>query len=612
MTRLTKHRQTLHSVSRISAALLALAFSCAEAAPALTPGSNSTRLHYVPGEILVKFKPTSSPLMRQQSLAAFARHDAQTLSSDGLVRVRLAPGETVDTAITAHAGDPAIEYAQPNFIYHTLNTPADTFYSQMWGLNNTAQTVATGSYATNNPPPVAGSDIDAQSAWDLNTDCSTMTVAVVDTGINYNHDDLSANMWDGGVSYPNHGYDFIANDNDPMDLNGHGSHVAGTIGAQGNNALGSTGICWNASLMAVRVLDAAGYGTTLGITQGINFAVANGARVINMSLGGGGFDALMNSAISNARDNNVVVVVAAGNDNSDNDLTPAYPCSYTQDNLICVAALDQGFARASFSNYGASSVDVGAPGTNTLSTWPLNDGIRVFLDNFSTGNTNWSFEPTTDIWAVTQQTYGNPTNVMSDPSGFENNYASNKDYTAYRNFNFTGADVAVLEYEADFSVRDVGDSFNLVYSASGVPSTVIEGFENTSTDLSLIYLANEVPGSCMGGSCNLGFNLHSDADGITDFGVELGAVALTTYAFNNSRYNTINGTSMATPHAAGIAALVWSYNPSFSYREVVNAVKYGGVNVSALDGISSTGKAVNARGALVYINPPTGVTAVVQ
>ena len=120
--------------------------------------------------------------------------------------------------------------------------------------------------------------MDIEAAWDYITDCSSMTVAVVDSGVNYNHTDLASNMWNGGASFPNHGFNFVNNNNDPMDRNGHGTHVAGIIGAIGNNSLGTTGACWKASIMAVRVLDAAGSGTTATVISGVNFAVANGAR----------------------------------------------------------------------------------------------------------------------------------------------------------------------------------------------------------------------------------------------------------------------------------------------------------------------------------------------
>ncbi len=598
--------------TRISQPALILALLALSLPQAQARGIKARGFDYVPGEIIVKFKEDSSALTRSQTLAAYGRHQAQAVNARGLMRVKLGPGEDMADAIAVHAGDPEIEYAQPNYIYRALNTPADAFYGQLWGLNNTGQTVAAGSYATNNPPGVTGMDIDAEAAWDLRTDCSSVTVAVVDTGINYNHDDLSTNMWNGSPSYPNHGYDFVANDNDPMDFNGHGTHVAGTIGAGGNNTKGTTGVCWNASLMAVRVLDAAGFGNTLSIAQGIDFAVANGAKVINMSLGGGSFDNVMNNALSNARANDVVVVVAAGNDDADNDATATYPCNYAHDNIVCVAALDQGFERASFSNYGAMSVDVGAPGTNTTSTWPLSSPSFPFFDFFNAGNGNWTFDPAPSAWEVTAQDYGNTVNVMSDPSGFNGMYGPNVDYTAYRSFNFTGVDVAILNYTADFSVRDVGDRFSIVYGPAGVPTTPIEAFENVWTDFFLIPLASEVPQACMGTTCSLGFNLTSDADTNVDWGVELESVSLETYTFDNFRYNTINGTSMATPHAAGIAALVWAYNPGFSYREVVNAVKFGGRDTASMQDITVSGKAANAFGSLIYINPPTGVSAVIQ
>jgi subtilisin family serine protease len=324
---------------------------------------------HVADEVLVKFKPVFAAQNRTAAVAARGHSVLANLHQPGWVRVRFDARQTMAQALAAYRNDPDVEYAQPNYIYRATAAPNDTQYGQLWALKNFGQAIGTATYTPASGTP--GADINVEKAWDLITDCSSVVVAVVDTGVNYTHEDLAGNMWNGGPGFPNHGTDFVSNDNDPMDLNGHGTHVAGIIGAAGNNGTGTTGVCWKASIMAVRVLNAAGSGTTASVIQGVGFAVSQGAKVINMSLAGGGaFDQAFSGAITNARANDVAVVVAAGNEANNNDAGGArYPCNFTHSNLTCVAALDQNYALASFSNWGAASVDVGAPGTNILSMW---------------------------------------------------------------------------------------------------------------------------------------------------------------------------------------------------------------------------------------------------
>src|SRR5712692_10206923 len=362
------------TIAALVGAVLTL-YAQVSAAPFVLPNlTGAAASQFVPGEVLVKFKPSAVAQERTASVTAQGHTLLANLNQPGWMHVKLGAGQTMETALAAYRNDPNVEYVQPNYIYHAAAMTNDTQYSQLWAFKNTGQTV--GSF-----PPTSGTvgdDMNIEPAWDHITDCSSVVVAVVDSGVNYNQEDLAANMWNGGPRFPNHGNDFVDNDNDPMDLNGHGTHVAGIIGAAGNNAKGTTGVCWNASIMAVRVLNAMGSGTTANIIQGINFAVTHGAKVINMSLGGGGaFDQIFSDAITTAQNSDVIVVVTAGNSTSNNDVTAHYPCNFTQLNLVCVAALDPNYALASFSNYGATSVDVGAPGTNILSTWAGTTGAPM-------------------------------------------------------------------------------------------------------------------------------------------------------------------------------------------------------------------------------------------
>jgi subtilisin family serine protease len=588
-----------------------LAFTAASHSPRFSSRKGPAGPLYRAGEILVRPKARIADIRGRQKLASrYGVARVAALGGSGYVRMRLSRGQSVESMVEQLKRDPDVEDAQPNFIYHALAAPNDTNYGNLWGLANTGQTIAGASYATNNPG-TAGKDISAESAWAISTDCSSVTVAVIDTGVNYNHDDLSANMWT-SAAYPNHGYDFVDSDNNPMDLNGHGTHVAGTIGAVGNNATGMTGVCWTASLMAVRVLDASGSGTTSDIVQGVNFAVAQGAKVINMSLGGSSYDSAFNTALNSAASAGVVIVVAAGNDGTNNDGgSPTYPCNYTTSTLVCVAALDQSFSLASFSNYGSSSVDVGAPGTNIQSTW--NGTTTSVTDDFTAG---WTTNDAT--WASQNVMFGgNPYDILSNPAAWDGSsatYANNADGRAYKTFDLTGIDSASLSYYAVIDTQSSNDYFYTAYA-----TTAADPFAGTGTQLDQLsgttlgdadYFSYDLS-HCLVANCTVGFRLTSNASTVS-YGVGIFLYTIDKLTLDTTSYNIIDGTSMATPVVAGVAALVYAYNPDYTATDVVAAIKNGGAAVTALSGKSTSGKAVNALGALEYIVTPTGLGASLQ
>ena len=271
-----------------------------------------------------------------------------------------------------------VESATPNNIM-VLNTSNDTNYNKLWAIENIGQEV-------NAKTGVADADMDVVEAWEKTTGSRDVVVAVLDTGVDYQHSDLSENMWSGNA---NHGYDFAGDDNGtnddnpmpdaPFDENGHyhGTHVAGIIGAVGNNELGVSGVAQKVSIMAIKVFRPNGYGYSNDILEGLDFVaqkVDEGVNVvaINASYGGSGGtqgDAI-NEAIKKLADKGVVFCAAAGNEGKDIDAEPIYPASYDAPNIITVGASDQNDALATFSNYGKNSVDVTAPGTNILSTYP--------------------------------------------------------------------------------------------------------------------------------------------------------------------------------------------------------------------------------------------------
>lgn len=290
-----------------------------------------------------------------------------------VVRLALPHGKSVEQAIAEIKAkkDPRILSVEPNYRLHILAVPNDTYFSNLWAMNNTGQTGGT-----------ADADIDAVAAWDITTGSSDIVVAVIDTGIDYLHPDLVDNMWvntaeiadngvdDDGNGYIDdiYGYDFVYDDGSPMDEHSHGTHCAGTIAGRGNNGLGITGVSWQCSLMACRFLDEDGSGYASDAIDAINYAVANGADILSNSWGGGAYSASLKAAIENAGDNGVLFVAAAGNSAANNDADPHYPSSYDVANMIAVAATDDDDSLASFSCYGARTVHLAAPGVGILSS----------------------------------------------------------------------------------------------------------------------------------------------------------------------------------------------------------------------------------------------------
>ncbi|QXE92616.1 S8 family serine peptidase [Geomonas subterranea] len=311
---------------------------------------------YKSDELLVKFKAGTSG---QNSKSVHGRRGGTVVREFPRLRlhhVKLKKGMSVEEALKQYRGEPEVEYAEPNFLYSVLQQPNDPRFMEQWALRNTGQTGGT-----------PGADINATAAWDLATGSSDVVVAIIDTGIDHTHADLSANVWTGG------GLDVVNQDSSPFDDHGHGTHVAGIIGARGNNGLGVAGLNWNVKLTACKFLGANGAGDTAGAVQCLEHIKAlkdAGANIVatNNSWGGGAYSQALYDAIDAQRD--ILFVAAAGNDSTDIDSTPSYPARYDLPNVIAVAATDHNDGEAYFSNYGSHSVHVGAPGVDILSTLP--------------------------------------------------------------------------------------------------------------------------------------------------------------------------------------------------------------------------------------------------
>lgn len=328
--------------------------------------------------VIVKYR-TNNTSTQQLSLFIAGCQTAATFPLvNGLVHARIiTSGQTVDQTIQTLSQDPDVLYAEPNYILNRLAVPNDPRFNALYGLNNTGQTGG-----------VIDADVDAPEAWDIETGASNeVLVAVLDSGVNLNHADLRANIWANPDEIANNGidddgngfiddvrgWDFVNNDNNPQDDLNHGSHVAGTIAAVGNNGIGVTGVSWSAKILPVKFMNQFGQGSTANSIRALDYAVAMGAQVSNLSFGGNNFSQAQYDAIAAAGAAGHVVVIAAGNSSGNSDNFPIYPAAYNLPNIISVAATDSMDNLANFSNYGATSVDLAAPGVGILST-VLNNG----------------------------------------------------------------------------------------------------------------------------------------------------------------------------------------------------------------------------------------------
>ena len=294
---------------------------------------------------------------------------------ENLEVVTLPPGLSVEQAIHLFQGSGLVDYVEPDYEVHALLSPNDPWYlnGSLWYLNNTGQLGGT--------PHV---DISADAAWDTRTSANPVVVAVIDTGVWYPHEDLSSNMWINpcvgcpvdGVVYPNdlHGINARAGTGDPIDDGFHGTHVAGVLGAVGDNGLGVVGVAWNVRIMACKFQDPYGNGFVSDAATCINYAVRKGAKILVNSWGQMPYDLFLRDVIVAARRAGVIFVVAAGNSSADNDVYQTYNCPAVfggeLDNVVAVAATDQADQLAWFSNFGASSVALAAPGIDIWSTVP--------------------------------------------------------------------------------------------------------------------------------------------------------------------------------------------------------------------------------------------------
>jgi subtilisin family serine protease len=591
--------------------------------PAAAPGASLTLpTGSVPGEVIVKFKSGLPLAERSQALRSRGASLQRLALPAGTVLARIPTGESTASAVHRFERDPRVAWAEPNVYRYGGAVPNDPLFNQQWGLQNTGQTVDGAAGA-------AGADIRAVQAWERTTGSPNVKVAVLDGGINFNQPDLAPNIWhnpgesgagrqsngvdDDGNGFVDdwRGWDFVQQDNDPSDAFGHGTHVAGIIAARGDNHLGVSGVAWHASIIPVRVLDNTNVGTCADIAAGMEYAVRAGARIVNMSLGSGTPCQAERDVIDGAP--NTLFVAAAMNYSIDVDSTPIYPCAYPSPNIICVAATDSSDRLAGFSDYGARSVDLGAPGVSILSSYVRWGPTQsLFTDGFET--------PLTGRWV----TGGNPDSWVRTPfvgvhsGGFAlsnallGTYANNTDNWArlVQGLDLTGrrdcaASVWIKASLGTFDPTQPVDNQDRLIAEASPDGTGWDRrpdiFVGSNSDFQRFVIdLSPLEGRSTGG---LRFHLITNASG-TNNGVALDDLEvfcvppLTQYTGAPDEFAFDWGTSMAAPHVSGVAVLLLSLDPQLSATALKQRILQSVDPVPSLAGRTVTGGRLDAARAL--------------
>lgn len=392
------HRQfryRLVHIFLISTFLICTAPRSGIQAQQVTQAGNARLADYVPGELLVRFRPGLNPeglatsdqvgaaalqsLLQRYQVTTIERllpeSGATAVGLERIYKLALAPEADLLAFLAALSAEQTVEFAEPNYIYYTqvqvtspapageiavrasqpVVTPSDRLFAQQWALYN--------GRTANSPPRI---DIHAPEAWTMTTGAADILIAVLDSGIDYTHEELN-----NGRIRTDIDKDYVNNDDDAMDDAGHGTHVAGTIAAASNNGIGVSGVLWQAQLLPLKVCNATGACSMDAIVSALQYAADQGARIINMSLSGSGCSSTLEAAIDYAYfEQGAVIVAAAGNENA----LVGYPAAYEP--VIAVGALDRHGQRAYFSNYG-DALDLVAPGVRIFSTVP-NNGYDTF------------------------------------------------------------------------------------------------------------------------------------------------------------------------------------------------------------------------------------------
>jgi subtilisin family serine protease len=568
---------------------------------------------------------------REQADAAFVR----TLGDARFQLLRVEPGRAVGDALAELRADADVRSAEPDRLDVLHATTNDPLFGQLWGLQNTGAGVSGFIGA------VAGADVDAPGAWDRTRGAPGVTIAVLDSGYRFDAPDLGPVAWSNPADPANgadddsngivddwRGADFVgsdadapATDGDPTDDNlidgGHGVHTAGTMAAAGNDGVGISGVAQDVRIMPLRVCA---YSPSVEQTRcptssqiaAINYAGTKRARVANMSLGGTTFSAAARDAF--AANPETLFVVSAGNDGQDNDVTPHYPCNYEPqtsgvpgaiDNVVCVAATDQADRLASFSDWGVTSVDLGAPGTETLSAYPTVE--TLFADDFEVDDfaTRWTATGADGGFARTDEapltSFG-----ISDSPGVATPLANTVRESTSAVVSVPAGQGACRLTQTRSVATGGGDTYEYFVLSDGVAAF-------TSGPIASSGTFSTVPIDELAGTdVQIRVRFTAGATPAADHGVWLDSLRITCNAplATPPGYAFLAGTSMAAPHVTGAAALLFSLAPSATVADVRRALLTTTDPLADLAGRTTTGGRLDASAALDRLVPPdTAITA---
>jgi len=548
--------------------------------------NNKKYFGYVPDEIFIKFKPSVRVASKNALHQALGSVMIKEFREIGWQHIKLPKNSNVGKMIEELRSNPNLEYAEPNYNRRIAITPNDSRFYDQWGLLK----------------------INAPSAWDMNTGFEGTIVAVIDTGVAYEHPDLNINVWRNTNEIPENGIDDDANgyiddvygwnftddNNNPSDYNSHGTQVGGIIGAAGNNSSGVTGLNWRVRIMPLKVSDALGNMSTDRIISATIYAVDNGAKVINASYGSYDYSQAEHDSISYANSKGVLFVAAAGNESNNNDNLPHYPSNYNLPNVISVAATDENDQLANFSNFGLNTVHVAAPGVNILST--IAGRKAIFYDNFN-DISSWDH-------GCNLRSGGN----CSYTPGIVSGYWEDSPYNLYDNNS-----LAYLEMKNPIDISSEQaislKLFSYINSEVGYDFLSLKIADEIIDEKSgeLGWFSGEYDISQHKYSpLRLRFEFQTDETVQYD-GIRLDYVEIKSYRPATAEdMEQFSGTSMATPFVSGLAALLLSLNQNLSVSESKNIILSSVDELQSLSGcISSTGR-INAHKAISSVNctPP--------
>jgi subtilisin family serine protease len=577
---------------------------------------------FSPDRVIVEWAPGASRGDRIEAREGADVTSMRPLGDPVFQLVKVDPGQSVGDALDALRGDPAVQVASRDGYSSLDSVPNDPKFGELWGLSNSGAGIDGFSGA------VAGADVNAPLAWDRTVGSPSTVIADIDSGYRFDSPDLGPVAWtnpgeiaanstdDDGNGFVDdvHGYDFVGasadaptTDSNPTDDNlisgGHGVHTAGTMGAAGDDNVGITGVAQNVRIMPLRVCANSALSedeTRCPFSSqiaAINYAGKMKARAANMSLGGTSFSTAERDAI--AANPKTLFVISAGNDSVDNDLEePHYPCDYDPlaegksavDNVICVAATDQADQLAGFSDWGATSVDLGAPGTETLSTFPVL--TTTVVDDFEANDFSSKWEATAGAGMGRAAAGDGPLTSfgMSDSPG-----AAPAPSSLHHSMLTSGIPVPAGSGSCTlsglrFRRADSGSSFFYSVLSDGAPVFTNTGSSNTSGSQMAPF--STVPITGLGGhSVKVSFGYDAGPSPTAANGIWLDDIKLTCYAPLSTPpgYEFLQGTSMAAPHVTGAAGLLFSLKPTATVAEVREALLGGVDHLPSLAGITATG-----------------------